>query len=100
MVMDDDYAGQADPIAAMQVTAAHEYNHVLQFAYDAAQDTWMAESTAVWMEDRVHDAGRQYLGFIPTWVTSTRSRWRSTFATMTTGPRSGTCGSTRNTGRT
>ena len=69
MVMDDDYAGQADPGAVMQVTAAHEYNHVLQFAYDAAQDTWMFESTAVWMEDRVHDAVDHYLGFVTQWAT-------------------------------
>ena len=69
MVMDNDYADQGDPFEAMQVTAAHEYNHVLQFAYDAAQDTWMSESTAVWMEDRVHDAADDYLGFIPTWAT-------------------------------
>ena len=69
MVMDDDYSDQADPTAAMQVTAAHEYNHVLQFAYDAAQDTWMMESTAVWMEDRVHDAADRYLQFIPAWAT-------------------------------
>jgi hypothetical protein len=68
MVMDNDYAGQADSVAAMQVTAAHEYNHVLQFAYDAAQDTWMFESTAVWMEDRVYDTIDHYLGFIPTWA--------------------------------
>ena len=30
----------------MQVTAAHEYNHVLQYAYDTRQDTWMFEATA------------------------------------------------------
>ena len=69
MVMDNDYADQGDPAAVMQVTAAHEYNHVLQFAYDAAQDTWMFESTAVWMEDRVYDAVDDYLGYIPTWAT-------------------------------
>ncbi|MEA2310774.1 MAG: hypothetical protein QOE28_742, partial [Solirubrobacteraceae bacterium] len=69
MVMDEDYSDQADPVAVMDVTAAHEYNHVLQFAYDAAQDTWFFEATAVWMEDRVHDAVDHYLGFIPTWAT-------------------------------
>ena len=81
MVMDDDYAGQADPVTAMQVTAAHEYNHVLQFGYDAAQDTWMAESTAVWMEDRVHDAADSYLGFIPSWATLHQIPLAKTFAT-------------------
>ena len=80
MAMDDDYAGEGDPIAAMRVTAAHEYNHVLQFAYDAAQDTWMAESTAVWMEDRVHDAVDSYLSFIPTWATLGEVPLAKTFA--------------------
>jgi hypothetical protein len=68
MVMDNDFADQADQTAAMQVTAAHEYNHVLQLAYDAAQDTWMMEATAVWMEDRVYDSVDDYLRFIPGWA--------------------------------
>jgi hypothetical protein len=61
--------------------AAHEYNHVLQFGYDAAQDTWMAESTAVWMEDRVHDTADRYLGFIPSWATLDQIPLAKTFAT-------------------
>ena len=69
MVMDDDYAGETVPLDVLRVTAAHEYNHVLQFAYDAQQDTWMFEATAVWMEDVVWDAVDHYLGFIPTWAT-------------------------------
>ena len=40
----------------MQVTAAHEYNHVLQYGYDALPDVWMFESTATWAEDKVFDA--------------------------------------------
>ncbi len=64
-----DGPGCAATRTMLQVTAAHEYNHVLQFAYDAAQDTWMFESTAVWMEDLVFDAVDHYLGFIPTWAT-------------------------------
>ena len=53
LVMDDDYNTtqfpryDGDPLPPMEVTAAHEYNHVLQFGYDTAQDTWMFESTAV-----------------------------------------------------
>ena len=69
MVMDEDYSDQADAAGVLQVTAAHEYNHILQFAYDAAQDSWMFESTAVWMEDLVYDGVDHYLGFIPSWAT-------------------------------
>ena len=36
--MDNDYAeyGYDDPMEPLEVTAAHEYNHVLQYAYDIA----------------------------------------------------------------
>jgi hypothetical protein len=50
------------------VTAAHEYNHVLQFNYDAQQDNWMFESTAVWMEDRVYDEINDYRNYLPRWA--------------------------------
>ena len=69
MVMDEDYSDQAAPDEVLQVTAAHEYNHILQFAYDALQDSWFFEATAVWMEDVVHDDVDHYLGFMPSWAT-------------------------------
>ena len=55
LVVDDDYAeyGYDDSLDPLEVTAAHEYNHVLQYAYDALQDKWMFESTATWMEEKV-----------------------------------------------
>jgi hypothetical protein len=74
LVMDNDYnASQfprynGDPLPPMEVTAAHEYNHVLQFGYDTAQDTWMFESTAVWMEDRVYTDVNDYLQYLTPWA--------------------------------
>jgi hypothetical protein len=70
LVMDDDYSefGFANPIDALRVTAAHEYNHVLQFTYDRFEDVWMFESTAVWMEDLVYPAINDYLGFVDSWA--------------------------------
>jgi hypothetical protein len=73
LVMDDDYnASQfprygGDPLPPMEVTAAHEYNHVLQFNYDTAQDTWMFESTAVWAEDRVYSDVNDYIQYLTPW---------------------------------
>jgi hypothetical protein len=55
----------------MEVTAAHEYNHVLQFGYDTAQDTWMFESTATWMEDRVYTDVNDYLQYLTPWAQMT-----------------------------
>ena len=66
-VLDDDFArsqfGQ-QPILSLKATAAHEFFHAVQFAYDYAEDGWFMEATATWMEERVFDDvndNRQYL---------------------------------------
>jgi hypothetical protein len=46
------------------VTAAHEFHHAVQFAYDAFEDGWIMEASSTWIEDEVYDAvndNRQYL---------------------------------------
>ncbi len=69
MVLDNDYSAGRVPRSTeatpryevpVEVTAAHEYNHVLQYAYDVLQDHWMYESTATWSEEKVF-AGRRRL---------------------------------------
>ncbi|WP_205471604.1 MXAN_6640 family putative metalloprotease [Nocardioides sp. SYSU D00038] len=57
-VLDNDYAGfpSNTPIENMQVTAAHEYFHAVQFAYDIAEDGWFMEATAAWAEDEIFDS--------------------------------------------
>ena len=49
LVMDNDFSftefGYQDPQIPLEVTIAHEYNHVLQFGIDAALDSWLFEST-------------------------------------------------------
>ena len=54
---DNDYANSPwlDPTSLLQVTVAHEYFHAVQFAYDAAEDGWLMESTAMAMEDELYD---------------------------------------------
>ncbi len=39
---------------ALQGTAAHEFFHAVQAAYDWYEDTWVFESTANWIEDEVY----------------------------------------------
>jgi hypothetical protein len=56
------------PQQDLEVTVAHEYNHILQFGYDAYQDAWFAESSAVWMEDEVYDGIDDYLRYVRRWV--------------------------------
>jgi hypothetical protein len=71
MVMDEDYSefGYPAPEVPLQVTAAHEYNHVLQFATDVYFDSWFGESTATWMEDQVYPAGNDWLNYLRSWRT-------------------------------
>jgi Bacterial Ig-like domain/Family of unknown function (DUF6055) len=77
LVMDNDYAQEQFPrypdyLGPMEVTAAHEYNHVLQFTYDVMQDTWFMESSAVWMEDRVYDTVDDYVSYVVPWARLTQ----------------------------
>jgi hypothetical protein len=71
-VLDDDYAsgqfGYPDPLDPLQVTAAHEFHHAVQFAYDYLEDGWIMEASSTWIEDEVYDAVNdnvQYLGESP-----------------------------------
>ncbi len=71
LVLDDDYAPEEfeypDPDIPLSVTMAHEYNHVLQFGIDAAQEGWMFESTAVWSEEQVFEDADDWLFYLDTW---------------------------------
>jgi hypothetical protein len=73
LVIDNDFQKSefpqyASPATPLEVTLAHEYNHVLQFGIDFNQDTWMFESTAVWMEGKVYPAAFDYLQYLTGWV--------------------------------
>ncbi|WP_323791332.1 MXAN_6640 family putative metalloprotease [Nocardioides sp.] len=68
-VLDNDFAksqfGRA-PLKTLRVTAAHEFFHAIQFAYDFTEDPWLLESTATWIEERFADSvndNRNYLRF-------------------------------------
>ena len=75
LVVDDDFRaaefGGEVPLHSLQVTLAHEYNHVLQFSYDAFQDLWFGESTATWMEDQVFDQINDYRRYVKRWIRRT-----------------------------
>jgi hypothetical protein len=65
LVMDNDFSqaefGYPDPQVPLEVTIAHEYNHVLQFRVDANTDGWLFECTAVWSEDKVFPNDNDYV---------------------------------------
>ncbi len=72
LVLDNNYDPHEFPGTTpendLEVTVAHEYNHILQFGYDAYQDAWFAEATATWMEDQVYDGIDDYLRYVRRWV--------------------------------
>jgi hypothetical protein len=72
LVLDNNYDPSefpgTTPLHDLEVTVAHEYNHILQFGYDAYQDAWFAESSAVWMEEQAYNGINDYLRYVRRWV--------------------------------
>lgn len=52
------------PAKALDVTAAHEFFHAIQYSYSTAQPSWFAEGSAVWMEDEVYNSINDYLQYV------------------------------------
>jgi hypothetical protein len=68
-VLDDDFSPAqfrgASPISSLQVTAAHEFFHAIQFGYDTGEDIWFMEGSAVWAEEQVYPDVNDYLQYLP-----------------------------------
>jgi len=60
----DYYTFPCTPLDCVRVTAAHEFNHAIQFGYDAWEETWLMEATATWMEDEVYDYVNDNLSYL------------------------------------
>jgi len=58
------------PTEFLQVTAAHEYFHAIQFGIDVDEDAWWMEATAVWMEDEVYNSVNDYAQYYDVWFSS------------------------------
>jgi hypothetical protein len=55
------------PLQSLQITAAHEYHHAIQYGYTFYFDVWYAEATSTWMEDELYDSVNQLYSYIPAW---------------------------------
>ena len=44
------------PTTTLRVTVAHEFFHAVQYAYEWAEDNWLLEQTATWIEDELYDS--------------------------------------------
>jgi hypothetical protein len=58
------------PLQSLQITAAHEYHHAIQYGYSYFFDVWYAEATSTWMEDEVYDTVDQSYSYIPNWFSN------------------------------
>lgn len=65
-VFDNDFTDFGGvPLDDLEVTAAHEYFHAVQFGYDFNDDLWVYETTATWVEDEMYDDANGNLFYLP-----------------------------------
>jgi hypothetical protein len=79
-VFDDDFSARQFPathgVAALKVTAAHEFNHAIQFSYDVREDRWLLEATATNMEATVYRTIHDNYQYFPSSPLSKSKPWR------------------------
>lgn len=51
-------------LECMKVTAAHEFFHAVQNAYNVQADTWWKEASATWNEDEIYTGINDYVRYI------------------------------------
>ena len=62
--------GNYTPLQSLQITAAHEYHHAIQYGYNYFFDIWYAEASSTWFEDDLYDGVNQLYSYIPTWFSN------------------------------
>lgn len=70
LMIDNDFRGmgkKAPPESLMRATATHEFNHVIQYGYDAQEGlNWLYESTASWTETTTVGADQDATDYVAT----------------------------------
>jgi hypothetical protein len=59
----DDIYRPYNGLTGLQITAAHEFHHAIQFYYNYFFETWYGEATSSWMEDEVYDSINQLYSY-------------------------------------
>ena len=68
MVMRHNYDGFPNTlIENIQVTAAHEFFHAVQFGYDGFEESWVFEATSVQMEEMIYDDVNDCYQYMSSW---------------------------------
>lgn len=55
-------------LKGLQLTAAHEYHHAIQYGYNYFFDIWYAEATSTWIEDELYDSINQLYNYLPAYL--------------------------------
>jgi len=88
MVMRHNYNGFPNTlIENIQVTAAHEFFHAVQFGYDGFEESWIFEATSVQMEEMIYDDVNDCYQYMSSWFNSphqslnldSSNRWYGSF---------------------
>ncbi len=66
MEVENDFLGfPTDSLAGLKVTAAHEFNHAIQFGYNVRpEDFYFYEMTSTWMEDMMYPDINDYYQYL------------------------------------
>ena len=68
LVLQNNYDGfPYSELESIQVTAAHEFFHSIQFGYDGWEATWLLEATATWIEDEIYDDINDNYQYLSEW---------------------------------
>lgn len=62
--------GYSDRTLPLKVTAAHEFFHAIQFAYNINAGNWFMEISSTWIEDIVYDAINDYRYYLSAFFNS------------------------------
>ncbi len=54
----------------MRVTAAHEFFHAVQYAYNVDSDLWWKEASATWNEDEIFTGVNDYVRYVGRYLSS------------------------------
>lgn len=77
--------GPFTALKSLQITAAHEYHHAIQYGYNYFFEIWFGEASAAWIEDELYDDVNQLYNYIPGWFNNSRLSLDSPTNTTTGG---------------
>lgn len=79
------FGGPYSATQSLQITAAHEYQHAIQYGYNYFFDIWYAEATSTWHEDELYDGINQLYNYVPAWFNNSALPLDTAVSTTTGG---------------